>query len=143
MIKELDKNHLKELVKLNELAFKPLEKKLGKYTNEGVKEYFKYTLKKGNVFGYFDEKSKKLIACIGIVINKEHKYGEVEHLLTNPNFQGKGIAKELMRFIENYAKLMKLKGLRLNVRCKNDHAISFYEHVGYVKHAYIMAKELK
>ena len=143
MIKKLDKTYIRELVELNRLAFEPLEKELGIYTDKGVKEYFEFTLKEGNVFGYFDEENKKLVACIGIVINKENKYGEVEHLLVNPDFQRKGIAKELMKFIEEYAREMKLKTLRLNVRCKNNNAINFYEHSGYLKHAYIMTKELK
>ena len=129
MIKELNKKYLRELIKLNKLVFKPLEKKLGKYSNKGVEEYFEFTLKKGKIFGYFID--KKLVACVGIVINKENKYGEVEHLLVNPKFQKRSIAKKLMKFIENYAKKMNLKGLRLNVRCKNDNAIGFYEHSGY------------
>ena len=141
MIKELDKRYLKGLVKLDKLAFKPLAKRLGKYSGKGVKEYFELTLKKGKLFGYFI--NEKLIACVGIVINRKFKYGEVEHLLVNPNFQKKEVAKELMKFIENYAIKMQLKGLRLNVRCKNNNAIGFYEHSGYIKHAYIMAKELR
>lgn len=140
-IKQLSRKYLKELIKLNRLAFKPLENKLGRYSNNGVKEYFEFTLEKGKVFGYLID--KKLVACIGIVISKKLKYGEIEHVLVNPNFQERGIARSLMEFIENYAKKMRVKGLRLNVRCKNDNAIGFYEHLGYNKYAYIMAKGLK
>src|SRR3989338_8684878 len=138
MIKRLNKKYLEKLIYLNKLAFKPLEKELGKYINKGVKEYFEFTLKSGKIFGYFI--NNKLIACVGIVVNKKHKYGEVQHLLVNPKFQGKGIAKELMNFIEQYAKNKKIKELRLNVRCKNNKAVGFYQHLNYFEHVYIMLK---
>ena len=137
----LNRKYLNELTKLNELAFKSLKNKLGSYSSKGVRDYFEFTLKKGKLFGYFVD--KKLVACIGIVINKEFKYGEVEHVLVNPNFQKKGIAKKLMEFIESYARKASLEWLRLNVRCKNQNAISFYEHFRYNKYAYIMVKKLK
>lgn len=141
MIKGLNKKYLEELINLNELAFKPLEKELGKYKNKGVKEYFEFTLKNGKIFGYFID--KKIVACAGIVINKKYRYGEVEHLLVNPKFQGKGIAKELMNFIEQYAKNKKIRELRLNVRCKNNKAVGFYKRLNYFEHAHIMLKKLK
>ncbi len=91
--------------------------------------------------GYF--KNKKLVGCVGLIINKEFKFREVEHLIVHPDFQGRGIAKKLMNFVEGFAKKQKIQGLRLNVRCKNTPAINLYKKIGYSKHAYIMAKSLK
>ena len=48
-----------------------------------------------------------------------------------------------MKFVESYAKKVRLEWLRLSVRCKNHNAIGFYEHFGYNKYAYVMAKKLK
>ncbi len=141
-IVQLNKTYLKDLVKLNSLAFKPLEGKLGKHSLKGMREYFEFTFKKGKVFGYFIE--KELVGCVGIVVEKKFLYGEIEHLLVNPEYQNKGIGKELMRFIEDYSRReLKLKQLKLHVRCKNEKAISFYEKNGFNKHAFIMGKELK
>ncbi len=121
---------------------KPLEAKLGKHSPKGAREYFEFTFKKGIIFGSFIEDS--LVGCIGIVVEKKFSYGEVEHLLVNPEYQNKGIGKKLMKFIEEYSKTkLKLKQLRLHVRCKNEKAVSFYENNGFNKRAFIMGKELK
>jgi ribosomal protein S18 acetylase RimI-like enzyme len=141
VIKQLNKSYLNELVKLDGLAFKPLVKKLSRHSSTDAKEYFIFTFKKGKLFGYFV--GNELVGCIGIVINKKHKYAEIEHLLVNPKYQRQGIATRLIKFIENYTKNKKIKNLRLNVRCKNMAAFNLYKKLGYLEHAYIMIKKLK
>lgn len=133
-IKQLNKSYLNKLVRLNGLAYNS--------SSKGVRDYFKFTFKKGKIFGYFLD--NKLIGCVGIAIFKKMHYAEIEHLLVHPKFQRKGIAKELMKFIENYSKnKLKIKDLRLNVRVKNKKAFNFYKKLKFKEHAYIMVKVLK
>ena len=141
MIKELNKSYLNELVELNELSYMPALREPG-HSTKGVREYFEYTFKEGKVFGYFID--NKLIGCVGIMISDKFGYGDVEHLLVNPKFQGRGIGKELMAFIDDYVmkKKKKLKELRLSVRVDNEKAQGLYEKVGFKKHAYTMRKKL-
>lgn len=141
MIKEIDKKYLEELVELKKSAWKKLEKKLGKTPDNEIKKYLNLTLKKGKLFGYFSK--NKLVGCIGIVINKKEKYGEIENFFVKEEFQGKGIGKELIKFIENYARMNKINFLKLNVRLKNTKAINFYKKRGYEKFALIMGKKIK
>ncbi len=142
MIRELSKKYLVELVKLNVSALKPIEKKIGKTSPVWLKEYFEYTFKEGKVFGYFLE--NKLIGCIGYIIGPYGGYAEIQHVLVNPKFRGKGIGKELMIFIEKYIKknYPKIKEFRLNVRYKNDSVLDFYEKNGYSKRSYLMKKKI-
>jgi len=136
-IKELDKSYLNKLVGLNGLAFRASS--MGKdYSSKGVKEYFGFTFKKGKVFGYF--LGNKLVGCVGITIFENFSYGDVEHLLVDPKYRRRGIAKELMSFIEDYAKKKGLKGVRLSVNAKNSLAKSIYEKMGFKMHAYTLKK---
>jgi len=61
-----------------------------------------------------------------------------------PAFHGKGIGKEMMVFVEDFVRKnhKSVNEFRLTVRCKNTHAVEFYEHGGYFKHAYIMKKKI-
>ncbi len=141
MIKELNKKYLKELLKIKELAFKPLEKKLGPYSEKNTKEYLEFTFKNGKIFGYFIR--DHLVACVAMVINKKNSIIEVQHLAVNPEFQKKGLGKKLMKFVENYAKKIKIRELTLSTRIKNQNAINFYENRGFSKHAYLFVKKIK
>lgn len=142
MIKELSKDYLAELVKLNISAFKPIEDSLGKMDSTSIKEYFEYTFREGKVFGYFID--GRLVGCIGYVLNQYGDSVEIEHVLLEPEFHKKGIGREMMVFIEYFIKEKhkKVKEFRLSVRCKNEHALEFYERNGYSKHAYIMKKKI-
>lgn len=140
MIKRLDKKYLNDILDLHKKAIFPVWRKLKKdYNIKEVKEYINLTFKKGKIFGYFED--GKLIACGGVVLDKKHNFGETRHLLVSPRFQGRGIGKKLLRYIESYAK-SKVKKLNLDVLIKNKKAVSFYEKLNYKKHAYIMQKNL-
>ena len=140
-IKQLSNRYLNELVKLDALAFKPLAKKLGRHSSKDAREYFIFTFKRGKLFGYFID--DKLVGCVGIVVEKKHKCAEIEHVLVNPKYRGKGIGKELMKFAEKQAKKQSIKALRLHVRCKNKRAFKLYKKCGFKEHAYIMTKKVR
>jgi GNAT superfamily N-acetyltransferase len=142
MIKRLSKKYLSELVNLNVSAFEPLEGILGKMDRKGIREYFEISFRKGKVFGYFID--KKLVGCIGYVLGHDGKFVDIEHVLLKPDFHGKGIGKEMIVFLEDFVRKnhKNVKEFRLTVRCKNSHAVEFYEHGGYFRHAYLMKKKI-
>lgn len=55
----------------------------------------------------------------------------VHQLAVDPKMQGKGIAKALMLFAEEYAKKEGSKAIRLDTYGKNKFSNSFYEKAGY------------
>lgn len=139
MIKKLTNKNVKDIMVLHKKAIFPLWKKLKRaYTVNEIQDYVKYTLKKGNLFGLFD--GKELIGCGGIVLDKKTSYGDIQLVLVEPKFQGKGIGKKLMKHLEKYAK-GKVKRTRLHVLVENK-ALGFYEKLNYKKHAYIMEKKI-
>ncbi|EJO5348542.1 GNAT family N-acetyltransferase [Clostridium botulinum] len=68
----------------------------------------------------------------------------VHRLAVNPKFQGKGIAKNLMAFVEEKAKKHKNASIRLDTYSKNKTAINLYKKLGYsiVGEVYFRDKEL-
>lgn len=138
MIKELGKKDIPEIIRIQIKSESPVYRKIGlKFNKEGIKKYLSDTLKRGSIFGYFID--NQLIATGGIAFYND--YGEVRHIFTLPEFQKRGIASEIMRYIERSAK-RKIKELRLNVLVKNP-AAGFYEKMGYKKHVYVMIKRVK
>jgi len=57
----------------------------------------------------------------------------VHRLAVHPNFQGKGLAKELMNFAENYAIHQNYKSIRLDTFSENKRNQKFYENRGYLQ----------
>ena len=57
----------------------------------------------------------------------------VHRLAVHPNFQGKGFAKKLMSFAENYATKQNFKSVRLDTFSQNKKNQIFYKNRGYKK----------
>ena len=53
-------------------------------------------------------------------------------LAVDSNFQGQGIGKKLMSFIEDYALKNNISYIRLNSNVRRTEAHKFYESIGYV-----------
>jgi ribosomal protein S18 acetylase RimI-like enzyme len=49
----------------------------------------------------------------------------------HPDFQGKGIGKQLLHFVSNWAKGSNIRKISLRVLSSNEQAISFYEANGF------------
>ncbi|MEK6958848.1 MAG: GNAT family N-acetyltransferase [archaeon] len=62
---------------------------------------------------------------------KDEKPLIVHQLAVDPKLQGKGIAKELMAFAEEYAKKEGSKSVRLDTYSKNTPSNNFYKKLGY------------
>ena len=137
MIKKLSKKNKEEILKLKKKSeYKIIRKYDTRYDESEEKEYILNTLKNGIILGYFE--GKKLIGTGGLFFFK-HNDAEIRHMYVNPEFQRKGIGKQIMKELEKYAKKNKIKKLKLNVFHKSP-AVKFYDKMGYKIRAYRMQK---
>ena len=83
---------------------------------------------------YEEETSSRAIAFVHAEIY-EGLYSEtglnILGLAVNPDYQGQGIGKKLMTFIENYAINHQLHYIRLNSAVHRVEAHQFYQSIGY------------
>lgn len=68
----------------------------------------------------------------------------VHRLAVNPKFQGKGIAKTIMNFVDEKAIKLNCKSIRLDTYSKNKVAINLYKKLGYsiVGEVYFRGKKI-
>ena len=87
------------------------------------------------IIGFEDESTGKIIGFVHAQVY-ESFYSDlglnILGLAVNPNFQGRGIGRELMNKLENYAKDNNIGFIRLNYAMKREEAHNFYEHIGYI-----------
>ncbi|AME09165.1 MULTISPECIES: GNAT family N-acetyltransferase [Gemella] len=83
---------------------------------------------------YEDEKTNKVVGFIHAEIY-ESLYSDIGlnilGLAVNSDFQGKGIGKKLMAFIEEYALKNNIGFIRLNSGSHRLESYKFYENIGY------------
>ena len=86
------------------------------------------------IIGYEDEKTRKIIGFVHAQVY-ESFYSDlglnILGLAVNTNFQGRGIGRELMNKLEQYAVDNNISFIRLNSAMKREEAHRFYEHIGY------------
>lgn len=66
-------------------------------------------------------------------LSKDKKFLYLNRLVILPTEQGKGYAKQAMKFIEEYAKNNNYQVIRLTVYKDNKYAIGLYEKLGFIK----------
>lgn len=85
--------------------------------------------------------------CVAyVVLNQEQpleysqiRFTDVENVLVihrlcvHPEFQGKGLAKKILKFIEDYAIKNNYSCIRLDAYSGNEKALKLYENYGYKK----------
>lgn len=64
---------------------------------------------------------------------KNSNFVYLNRLVVDPQFQGKGIAKEVLKLIEKYMKKVNYETIRLTVYEHNFPAIKLYENFGFIK----------
>lgn len=91
------------------------------------------------------EKQNKVVGIIVLSEIEDEEYKNVKWLTQNskniyvhrlavhPNFQGKGFAKELMNFAENFAQTNNYDSIRLDTFSQNKKNQKFYENRKYIK----------
>ena len=86
------------------------------------------------IIGYEDENTRKIIGFVHAQMY-ESFYSDlglnILGLAVNPDFQGRGIGKKLMKRLEQYAVENSISFIRLNSALKREEAHKFYEHIGY------------
>ena len=86
------------------------------------------------IIGYEDENTRKIIGFVHAQMY-ESFYSDlglnILGLAVNPDFQGKGIGKKLIKRLEQYAVENSISFIRLNSAMKCEDAHNFYEHIGY------------
>lgn len=111
-----------------------------------TREDFLNDIKTGCLFaGEVSDNGEKRIAVI-YALNKEcdeeYKNGDwkydgdfrvVHRLCVHPDFQRRGIACDTLIHIENQAKKLGAKSIRLDVFSQNPFSLKLYEHAGYSK----------
>ncbi|MHB8132523.1 MAG: GNAT family N-acetyltransferase [Mobilitalea sp.] len=75
--------------------------------------------------------SDKIFAMAIIKYDLKVKYLEILDIIINEHYQKMGIGKDIIEYIENFAKEMKIKNIGLSSSIKNVKAHIFFEKNGY------------
>lgn len=73
------------------------------------------------------DKTGKVIAC-GRLQENENKTGQIRFMAVDEAYQGKGLGKLIVTFLEEKAKALGLVRIELQAR---ENAVAFYQHCGY------------
>ncbi|MBF1261124.1 MAG: ribosomal protein S18-alanine N-acetyltransferase [Lachnoanaerobaculum sp.] len=76
-------------------------------------------------------KDYRVLAYIVFRVNEDE--AELFRIATDMQYRGLGCGHKLMNFMISNLRDMKVKKVFLEVRCKNEDAISLYEHYGFKK----------
>lgn len=94
-------------------------------------------------FVYRDEKVYGFLSfVVHHYLHHNGNTGEIVELVVDPNKRGMGIGSQLIRKIEELAKLKNLEQIELSTSTYRTEAHRFYEKHGYVKSHYNYTKEL-
>ncbi|WP_053990509.1 GNAT family N-acetyltransferase [Mangrovimonas sp. TPBH4] len=89
------------------------------------------------------DKQNNILGCVVHSTHKDDVYNKVtwltkddrnlyiHRLAVHPNFQGQGIAQQLMDYVEQFARNNSFKSIRLDTFSKNKRNQKFYELRGY------------
>jgi len=109
-----------------------------------VLKSLKFYFKIGEIFVAMSENK-----IIGVVVFKIEQYWEgkvilIEDLAVDEKFQKAGVGKELMKFVENYAKKKRAKFVLFDTN-KKSKAVKFYRKLGYKpdKNILFMRKKIR
>jgi predicted GNAT family N-acyltransferase len=76
---------------------------------------------------YIEDEHKQIIACARLQENQE-KTGQIRFMAVENKYQGKGLGKLLVNFLEQKGKELKLSKIELQAR---ENAVDFYKSCGY------------
>ena len=103
-----------------------VKKQIRKLTNDN---------KHNIIIGFENEQTRKIIGFVHAELY-ESLYMDtglnILGLAVDSNFQGQGIGKKLMNYIEDYALKNNISYIRLNSNVRRIDAHKFYESIGYV-----------
>ena len=109
----------------DEMASQGLEHWIPYYPKEKIREDIQINKV------YLVQLKEMVIGNFILMFDFEERKIQVGKLAIIPEYAGKGIGSECLRFIEQYAKINNLKAIELDVYEKSTKAIKFYEKNGY------------
>ena len=80
-----------------------------------------------SVNAYVENETGDIIAC-GRLQENENKIGQIRFMAVSNNYQGKGLGKLIVNFLESEGRKIHLKKIELQAR---DNALEFYKNNGY------------
>lgn len=107
------------------------------------KEIFQEDINNHSLYVAVREESREIMGCIVLNNDQEPEYKDVEwlyeqgkfaiihRLMVHPNYEGKGVARSLIEFVEKIAKENGYTAIRLDVFSENTRAVNFYKKQGY------------
>ncbi|MBO2543493.1 GNAT family N-acetyltransferase [Salegentibacter sp. BDJ18] len=145
MIRKANLNDLRKIKKLTEACAKALQQQNIFQWNEHYPslEKLQNDIEKQELYVF--EKENRIIAIIVLTPNMDEVYRNinwlsktgnnlyVHRLATHPEFWGKGYARKMMDFAEEFAKNKNFTSIRLDTFSKNIRNQKFYEARGYTK----------
>ncbi|MGW1454268.1 GNAT family N-acetyltransferase [Salegentibacter agarivorans] len=145
MIRKANLNDLREIKKLTEACAKALQQQNIFQWNEHYPslEKLQNDIEKQELYVF--EEENMIIAIIVLTPNMDEVYRNinwlrktgnnlyVHRLATQPEFWGKGYARKMMDFAEEFAKNKNFTSIRLDTFSKNIRNQKFYEARGYTK----------
>lgn len=79
------------------------------------------------VNAYIENEAKEIIAC-GRLQENENKIGQIRFMAVSQDYQGKGLGKLILDFLEGESKKMNLDCIELQAR---ENAVDFYKKCDY------------
>lgn len=83
------------------------------------------------VFLVFDEIENKYVSTFQGYLSDNHSL-YIRKVATIPDYQGKGVGKKNLAFIENLCKKLRINAIELDVYDKSEQAVGFYLANGFV-----------
>ena len=80
-----------------------------------------------SINAYIKNENGEIIAC-GRLQENENKIGQIRFMAVDNRYQGKGLGKLIVDFLEEEAKVTGLQRIELEAR---ENAVKFYERCGY------------
>ena len=112
--------HLNSILKLRyEVLRKPWSQTIDSATDQ---------LEHKSINAFIQNNIGVFIAC-GRLQENENKIGQIRFMAVDQNYQGKGLGKLIITFLEEKAEELKLNKIQLQAR---ENAVSFYKNNGYV-----------
>ena len=84
-------------------------------------------LEQSSINAFIEDESGQIIAC-GRLQENENKVGQIRFMAVHDSYQGKGLGKLIVDFLEHKGRELNLKIIELQAR---ENAVEFYKRCGY------------
>jgi predicted GNAT family N-acyltransferase len=84
-------------------------------------------LEQSSINAFIEDESGQIIAC-GRLQENENKVGQIRFMAVHDSYQGKGLGKLIVDFLEDKGRELNLKIIELQAR---ENAVDFYKRCGY------------